>query len=203
MGLGEAQLCDACYNDRVAALTGSAPLPRPPPPMVIIGPEWTLAPAGISDPAGAGRRRRSSWRRPAWTRARAMTSPSGAITMPMSLRSFARSARSPSARWPVSNLEPATHGVGWRVTDGDEVVGRFIWSDEGAAGAPFDVVIDGRTLTWEQFGEALSAHEGWSFRLLIEDRVAEAETRPRPRSSTSLDIAAGQVPCRRSDPAWA
>ena len=73
-------------------------------------------------------------------------------------------------------LEPATHGAGWRVTDGDEVVSRFIWSDEGAAGAPFDVVIDGRTLTWEQFGEALSAYEGWNFRLLIEDRVAEAET---------------------------
>ena len=94
----------------------------------------------------------------------------------MSLRSFARSARSPNARWPVKYLEPATNGPGWRVTDGDEVVGRFIWSDEGGAGAPFDVVIDGRTLTWEQFGQALSAYEGWSFRLLVEDRVAEAET---------------------------
>jgi hypothetical protein len=73
-------------------------------------------------------------------------------------------------------VEPATRGPGWRVTDGDEVVGRFIWSDEGAAGAPFDVAIDGRTLTWEQFGEALAAYEGWNFRLLIEGRVAEAET---------------------------
>ena len=59
-------------------------------------------------------------------------------------------------------MEPATHGAGLRVTDGEEVVGRFIWSDDGAAGAPFDVVIDGRTLTWEQFGEALSAYEGWT-----------------------------------------
>ncbi len=54
-------------------------------------------------------------------------------------------------------------------------MGRFISSTEGAAGAPFDVVIDGRTLTWAQFGEALSAFEGWNFRLLIEDRVVEAE----------------------------
>ena len=37
------------------------------------------------------------------------------------------------------------------------------------------MVIDGRTLTWAQFGEALSAFEGWNFRLLIEDRVVEAE----------------------------
>ena len=55
-------------------------------------------------------------------------------------------------------------------------MGRFIWSEEGAAGAPLDVVIDGRTLSWDQFGEALSAYEGWNFRLLIEDRVVEAET---------------------------
>ena len=27
MGLGEAQLCDACYNDRASALTGTALLP--------------------------------------------------------------------------------------------------------------------------------------------------------------------------------
>ena len=30
MGLGEAQLCDACYNDSASALTGTALLPRPP-----------------------------------------------------------------------------------------------------------------------------------------------------------------------------
>lgn len=39
---------------------------------------------------------------------------------------------------------------------------------------PYDVVIDGRTLSWEEFGQALAAYEGWNFRLLIEDRVVEA-----------------------------
>ena len=73
-------------------------------------------------------------------------------------------------------LEPATIGSGWRVTDGDEVVGRLVWSAESPGGAPFDVVIDGRTLTWEEFGEALSAYEGWNFRLVIDDRVVEART---------------------------
>ncbi len=83
--------------------------------------------------------------------------------------------------------------AGWRVTDGHEVVGRFMWSDEGAARAPFDVVIDGRTLTWDRFGEALSAYEGWNFRLLIEDRVVEAETEAE---AEVIDIA--RHPSRRN-----
>ena len=48
---------------------------------------------------------------------------------------------------------------------GEEVVGRFMWSDEGVGAAPFEMVIDGRTLTWEKFGAALGAYEGWNFRL--------------------------------------
>ncbi len=63
-------------------------------------------------------------------------------------------------------------------------------SEEGAAGAPFDVVIDGRTLTWDQFGEALSAYEGWNFRLLIEDRVVQAETEAETEADAEvIDIA--------------
>jgi hypothetical protein len=34
---------------------------------------------------------------------------------------------------------------------------------------PYSVVVDGRTLTWEEFGEALEPFEGWRFRLVIED----------------------------------
>lgn len=70
-------------------------------------------------------------------------------------------------------LEPAEHRAGWRVTDGDEAAGRFVWS-ERSDDAP-DVVIDGRRLSWEEFGEALGSYEGWNFRLVVEDRVVEAE----------------------------
>jgi hypothetical protein len=73
-------------------------------------------------------------------------------------------------------LEPADGGAGWRVTDGDVVVGRLVSSADGPSWTPYDVVIDGRTLTWEEFGEALSSYEGWNFRLVIEDRVVEART---------------------------
>jgi hypothetical protein len=175
MGLGEAQLCDACYNDRVAALTGSAPLPRPPPPMVIIGPDGRshrLAYRILRAPAGVEVKLEETGVEPGQGYGFAVLGDHDAHVAPL-LRQVRTIAEREVAR---QYLEPATHGAGWRVTDGDEVVGRFIWSDEGAAGAPFDVVIDGRTLTWEQFGEALSAYEGWNFRLLIEDRVAEAET---------------------------
>ena len=37
------------------------------------------------------------------------------------------------------------------------------------------MVIDGRTLSWEEFGEALGSYEGWNFSLVIEDRIVEAE----------------------------
>jgi hypothetical protein len=40
---------------------------------------------------------------------------------------------------------------------------------------PTTWVIDGRKLSWEEFGEALGSYEGWNFRLVIEDRTAESE----------------------------
>ena len=97
-------------------------------------------------------------------------------------------------------LEPATHYRGWTVTDGDEVVGRFVWSDEGVAGAPFDVVIDGRILTWGEFRVALGSYEGWNFRLLLEDRVVEART-----DATVIDLArrrTTQIPKAERSPRW-
>jgi len=36
------------------------------------------------------------------------------------------------------------------------------------------VVIDGRELTWEEFGRMLLSFEGWQFRLEIIDRTEEA-----------------------------
>lgn len=174
MGLGEAHLCDACHNDRVSALTGSARLPRPPPPIVIIGPDGRshrLAYRVLRAPAGVEVKLEETGVEPGEGYDFAVLGDHEAQVDSL-LRQVRRIAEREVAR---QYLEPAEHGVGWRVSDGDEVLGRFIWSDEGTSGAPFDVVIDGRTLTWEQFGEALSAYEGWHFRLRIEDRVAEAE----------------------------
>ena len=68
-------------------------------------------------------------------------------------------------------LQRATHRHGWMVGDDDEVAGRPVWNDEGDNGKPYNVVVDGRTLSWDELGMALEPYEGWGFRLVIEDRV--------------------------------
>jgi hypothetical protein len=69
-------------------------------------------------------------------------------------------------------LEPNPHCSGWIVRD-EEVAGRLIYSENSGIGGPYNVVVDGRTLTWEEFGEALEPYEGWRFRMVIEDRCAD------------------------------
>jgi hypothetical protein len=69
-------------------------------------------------------------------------------------------------------LEPDPHRSGWILAD-DEVAGRLVWGDERELGGPYDVVIDGRTLTWEELGQALGSYDGWKFRLTLEDRCVD------------------------------
>ena len=173
MSLGEAELCDACFNDRAAALTGWPRLPAAPPPIVMTGPDGRVhelqfrvlrAPAGVEvtleeTGVGAGEGYRF-----------AVLGEHDAEVGPLVSQVRAIAEHEVARQY----LEPQERGTGWRLTDGDEAAGRFVWSAEGSSGAPFDVVIDGRTLTWEEFGEALGSYEGWNFRLVIEDRVVEA-----------------------------
>lgn len=69
-------------------------------------------------------------------------------------------------------LEPHPHGSGWIIGD-DEVAGMLICNENSGTEGPYDVVVDGRTLTWEEFGEALGPYEGWRFRLVIDDRCVD------------------------------
>ena len=62
-------------------------------------------------------------------------------------------------------LERATHRDGW-IMRGMEVEGRLVWRDERPG---YDVVVDGRRLSWEEFGAALEPFEGWTFRLSMHD----------------------------------
>ena len=62
-------------------------------------------------------------------------------------------------------LEPNPSRPGWLLRD-REVAGRLVWA---GAGAPYAVVIDGRTLSWEEFGRTMESFEGWRFRLTIDD----------------------------------
>jgi len=47
-----------------------------------------------------------------------------------------------------------------------EVDGRLVWRD-GRPG--YDVVVDGRRLTWKEFGDVLELFEGWTFHLSIQE----------------------------------
>lgn len=67
-----------------------------------------------------------------------------------------------------TNLEPHPRGEGWIAT-GDEIVGRLAHSNTAKGGRPFDVVVDGRRLSWEEFGRALDPFEGWDFTVRVDD----------------------------------
>lgn len=53
------------------------------------------------------------------------------------------------------------------------VRGRIDWDDSAAEHTPL-VVIDGREISWDDFGRMLMAFEGWQFKLEIVDRSDEA-----------------------------
>ncbi len=67
-------------------------------------------------------------------------------------------------------LERAQDGREWTLS-GDTVAGRLTYVGDSP---PYDVVVDGRTLSWEEFGRALGPFEGWQFQLTLGDRVDEA-----------------------------
>ncbi len=59
----------------------------------------------------------------------------------------------------------------WQVAD-RVVRGRIGWDEDAEGRAPL-VVIDGRGITWEEFGRMLRTFEGWQFKLQIFDRSEE------------------------------
>jgi hypothetical protein len=52
------------------------------------------------------------------------------------------------------------------------VRGRIEWDDEEDGRVPV-VVVDGREISWDQFGEMMMSYEGWQFKLEILDRSDE------------------------------
>ena len=53
-----------------------------------------------------------------------------------------------------------------------EARGQIEWDDESDGQLPL-LVIDGKPVTWHQFGRILSTYEGWQFKLEIKDRDEE------------------------------
>jgi hypothetical protein len=62
-------------------------------------------------------------------------------------------------------LERATHRDGW-IMRGMDLEGRLVSRDERTG---YDVVVDGKRLSWEELGAALEPFEGWTFRLSMHE----------------------------------
>jgi len=62
--------------------------------------------------------------------------------------------------------------VSARIAD-QTVRGRIEWDASGNSRVPL-LVIDGRDVSWNEFGRMLMSFEGWQFRLTIRDRSEEA-----------------------------
>lgn len=164
-------LCDRCTDRRVAVITGHPELPDPPPPLEITS----------SD----GRRHVLKFR--IWRAPTGIEVELEEVEVPIgegyhfgvlgahdaNIEELVTSVRNQAkAEMSRQYLEPHPHRSGWTIHD-DEVAGMLICNEDSGTEGPYDVVVDGRTLTWEEFGEALGPYEGWRFRLVIEDRCVD------------------------------
>lgn len=62
--------------------------------------------------------------------------------------------------------------LGVQIADHQVARGTIEWDDARDGRVPL-LIIDGREITWEQFGRMLMTFEGWQFKLEIRDKSAE------------------------------
>ena len=82
--------------------------------------------------------------------------------LPLLGKLIERMRRSLSVRYIVSDED------GRHIAD-QTVCGRIEWDEAGDGRTPL-LVIDGREVSWDEFGRMLMSFEGWQFRLAIRDR---------------------------------
>ncbi len=63
--------------------------------------------------------------------------------------------------------------LGWRITDDDVVLARIDSDPEIEYDRVPLLVIDGKDITWEEFGRMLMTYEGFNFRLEIKDSTKD------------------------------
>ena len=62
--------------------------------------------------------------------------------------------------------------LGLQIADHRVVRGRIEWDDAQDGRVPL-LIIDGREITWEEFGRMLMSFEGWQFKLNVGDKSEE------------------------------
>jgi hypothetical protein len=151
-------LCDLCFDARFSAITASPLFPIPPAHETIAGSDGRhhrifyrveRLPVGISVEAMEGEDRCDGYYAE-------VLGPEDADVTELVARVRA------SIRERIAHLDlERTPGGNWIIADWD-LRGRLDWNKDGE---PYDVVVDGRRLTWEEFGRALEPYEGWEFRM--------------------------------------
>lgn len=84
------------------------------------------------------------------------------------LELFERLYEKMRAEMSVRHIEHTEHGL--RLTKGDELVGRIEWDDDTSGETPM-LVVDGKAVSWDQFGRMLMTHEGFTLRARVEDSI--------------------------------
>jgi hypothetical protein len=161
---GEGPFCDSCADELISAATGWPRLERPPPAETYRGPngvEHRMVYSVLRTPGGIEvLAEEDGWAvEDGYRLALVGAHDANVGSMFAQLR---RMLREVIGR---HYLERSTHRDGW-IMRGMEIEGRLVWRDDRPG---YDVVVDGRRLSWEEFGAALEPFEGWTFRLSMRD----------------------------------
>lgn len=167
--LGTTPLCDRCFDTRIAASSGWPELPEPPDPETIAGPDgrqhrivyrlWR-SPGGIAVEAGEGDGSSDGYFGQVVGQHDADVS--------MLVERVKAAIRRRIGRLDLELSPTSDH---WIIA-GDDLTGRLVWREDGE---PYGVVVDGRYLTWAEFGRVLEPFEGWEFRLSFGDGPGDDE----------------------------
>lgn len=168
-------LCDRCADRRIAALTGWPELPVPPPDVEMRGPDGRThlirfrlrrSPGGIvAEVAEIG---------PAVAEGEGYAASVIRAQDADALQLLAAVRRRIRADLSQVYLERHEDRDGWML-HGDTVEGRLEWAEGSESGLPYDVIVDDRRLSWEQFGRALEPFEGFRVRLIVSDAIEELD----------------------------
>jgi hypothetical protein len=60
-----------------------------------------------------------------------------------------------------------------RITEGETFHGHIAWDDATSGQLPM-LVINGKSISWQQFGQKLMEHEGFHFKMQLSDGSEEA-----------------------------
>lgn len=164
VNLGNELLCDRCFDRAVAEVTGRPELPDPPDVESIIAPDgrahrfsfrlWRAATGIVAEAEEADLEPNEGYH------FQVMCAHDGDV--PGLIEALKdRLRRGLSRAW----LEPHPRHEGWMIA-GDRIEGRLEWNEMEE---PYDAVVDGHRLSWEELGRALEPFEGWEFTLSLKD----------------------------------